>query len=130
MFKYHCAASERRELVSKSRSPNCIFYPLDPFTFSEFHRGTPLLLYSLPQRWIMGKSYDVRQWVSLAEEALQDDSFHGVKSSHLTLLLDVMAVNEPCSLLYLLLRVIKAKALSLSIRMLCWFNFKRKRLGT
>ena len=44
----------------------------------------------------------------------------------MTLLLDVMAVNEPCSLLYLLLKVIKAKALSLSIRMLCWFNFKRK----
>ena len=44
----------------------------------------------------------------------------------MTLLLNIMAVNEPCSLLYLLLRVIKAKALSLSIRMLCWLNFKCK----
>lgn len=42
----------------------------------------------------------------------------------LTPLLDVMAVNEPYLLAYLLLTVIKAKALSLLIIALGWFNFK------
>lgn len=42
----------------------------------------------------------------------------------LALFLDVMAMNEPNLLSYLLLRVIKTKALSLLIIALGWFNFK------
>lgn len=64
------------------------------------------------------------------QRALQVDCFPGVRISDLlTPLLDVMVVNEPCLLSYLLPRVIKAKALSLSIIASGWFNFKRKRTG-
>lgn len=44
----------------------------------------------------------------------------------MTPLLDVIAVNESFSLSYLLLRVIKTEALSLSIIVLDRFNFKGK----
>lgn len=61
------------------------------------------------------------------QRALQDNFFQGGRISKLmTPLLDVMAVNEPCLLSYLLLKVIKAEALSLSITVSGLFNFKCK----
>lgn len=78
------------------------------------------------QLWIMEKQL----WVDTASAALRD-CFRGTASQcqdqHLTTpLFHVVFVNEPFSLSYLLLRIIKAEALSLSIIALSWLNFKCK----
>jgi hypothetical protein len=63
------------------------------------------------------------------QRTLQHDSFHGVRiSDPMASLLYVMALNESCLLSYLLLRVIKAEALSLSITVFSCFNFKYKEI--
>jgi len=83
------------------------------------------ILSSLPSTTHNGEIAMIQDSECPYQIALQGDGFYGVRISDLLiLLLDVMVVNEPYLLSYLLLRVIKAKALSLSIIPWGWFNFK------